>query len=714
MAGIWQIKILNKTGENGTIKYYGGRWDGVNIKKWAILPLNKDRAAEISKEYDLPSFLAMMLEIRGIRTREQIEALLQEDAEFFDPLLLPDMEKAVERIRRAVDNMERIAVYGDYDADGVTSTAILCSYLGACGADVLFYIPEREGEGYGLNTGAIDVLHERGVRLIVTVDNGIASTREVEYAKSLGIDVVITDHHRPQEELPKAVAVIDPFRKDCDLPYKYFSGVGVAFKLITALEGPDCDMQALVENYADLVTIGTIGDVVPLEGENRLLVKKGLKLIAQSDRLGLHALLEHAGAADRPLTAGSVAFTIVPRINATGRIGSPDRAVRLLISEDPEEAEQLACNICEDNNFRREIESEIYESVLESLRQEPLRACDRVLVVDGEDWHHGVIGIVASRLTEKFGKPCIIISRSGGEAKGSGRSVEGFSLFDAISSCSDLMTKFGGHPMAAGLTMPADRIEEFRRRINRYAALLPGGVPAPTLTLDCKLRPDVLNVGMVQSLERMEPFGTGNPEPLFGLFHMKLEEIIPVGGGKHLRLNFSRGGAYVRCMKFHMTLEEFPYELGDILDLAVTLDAKPFRGELTLSIFVRDMKLSQQEPEKLIAGQELYERYCRGERLTPEQAKHLTPDRDAFALVYRFLREKRGWDQSLLVLLGRMEDKMDLARLLIILDILEERGLISLEKDGERAHIQLKEVEGKVDLTASPLLRRIKSLEVAV
>ena len=268
--------------------------------------------------------------------------------------------------------------------------------------------------------------------------------------------------------------------------------------------------------------------------------------------------------------------------------------------------------------------------------------------------------------------------------------------------------------MAAGLTMPADRIEEFRRRINRYAALLPGGVPAPTLTLDCKLRPDVLNVGMVQSLERMEPFGTGNPEPLFGLFHMKLEEIIPVGGGKHLRLNFSRGGAYVRCMKFHMTLEEFPYELGDILDLAVTLDAKPFRGELTLSIFVRDMKLSQQEPEKLIAGQELYERYCRGERLTPEQAKHLTPDRDAFALVYRFLREKRGWDQSLLVLLGRMEDKMDLARLLIILDILEERGLISLEKDGERAHIQLKEVEGKVDLTASPLLRRIKSLEVAV
>ncbi len=684
----------------------------MNIKKWVVLPLNKERAAELSRSYELPFFLAMMLEIRGIRTREQIEALLQEDADFFDPLLLPDMEKAVDRIRRAVDEMDRIAVYGDYDADGVTSTAILYSYLESCGADVMFYIPEREGEGYGMNTGAIDTLHERGVRLIVTVDNGIASVREVEYAKSLGIDVVITDHHRPQEQLPQAVAVVDPFRRDCDLPYKYFSGVGVAFKLITALEGPDCDMQALLDNYADLVAIGTIGDVVPLEGENRILVKKGLKLIAQSDRLGLHCLLEHAGAADRTPTAGNVAFTIVPRINATGRIGSPDRAVRLLVSEDPEEADQLSCEICEDNNFRRTIEGEIYESALKLLRENPSRAFDRVLVVDGEGWHHGVIGIVASRLTEKFGKPCIVLSRTGEEAKGSGRSVEGFSLFEAICACSDLMTKFGGHPMAAGLTMPADKIEEFRQRINRYAAALPGGVPAPVLTLDCKLKPGGLNVEMVQSLAWMEPFGTGNPEPLFGLFGMKLEEIAPVGGGKHLRLVFSRDGVRVRCMKFHMTPEEFPYRPGDVLDLAVTLDAKPFRGEPVLSVFIREMKLSDLDPESLIQDQELYERYRRGERLTPGQAERITPDRAVFAAVYRWLRENGGWDQSVLVLLSRIGGGLSLAKLLIALEVLEERGLLALDMDGERMCVQLKKVEGKVDLTMSPLLRRIESLEV--
>lgn len=686
----------------------------MNIKKWTVLPLNKERAVQISRSFELPFFLAMMLEIRGIRTQEQIEAMFREDTDFFDPLLLPDMEKAVDRIRSAIDGMEKIAVYGDYDADGVTATSILYSYLESCGADVLFYIPEREGEGYGMNLGAIDALKERGVRLIVTVDNGISSVREVEYASSLGIDVVITDHHRPQEQIPAAVAVVDPFRKDCDLPHKYFSGVGVAFKLITALEGPDCDIQGLLDNYADLVAVGTIGDVVPLEGENRILVKKGLKMIARGDRLGLRSLLEHAGASDRTPTAGSVAFTIVPRINATGRIGSPDRAVRLLISEDPEEAEQLSCEICEDNNFRREIESEIYESALNYFREVPERSFDRVLVVDGENWHHGVIGIVASRLMEKFGKPCIVISRTGDEAKGSGRSIEGFSLFEAIRSCSDLMTKFGGHPMAAGLTMPSENIALFRQKINRYAAALPGGVPAPCLTLDCKLKPAGLSVEMPQSLSWMEPFGTGNPEPVFGLFGMKLEEMTPVGGGKHLRLQFSRDGARVRCMKFHMTAEEFPYAPGDLLDLAVTLDAKPFRGEPVLSIFIREMKLSALDPEILIAEQELYEKYRRGEKLTPEQAEKLTPDRAAFAAVYRYLREKGGWNQSVLVLLSRLGETLGLAKLLVALDVLQERGLIAMNADGERIQAALREVEGKVDLTSSPLLQRIQALEVVM
>ena len=486
------------------------------------------------------------------------------------------MDKAAARLRRAIDSFERVAIYGDYDADGVTATALLFSYLQTCGANAMYYIPAREKEGYGMNLAAVEQLAENGVKLIITVDNGIASHQEIARAKELGMDVVVTDHHRPQETLPEALAVVDAWRQDVSCPCRNFSGVGVAFQLVAALEMEDGDPRSLLENYADLAAIGTIGDVVPLVGENRALVKAGLRLLQEPEREGIRALIREASMEGRTMNAVNVAFTLVPRINATGRMSHADRAVTLLVSEDPEEAQSLAQDICEYNDQRKKAEMEILRKVGEQLSQEPDRLLDRVLVVEGEDWHHGVIGIVAARLVEKYGKPCIVLSLTGGEARGSGRSVEGFSLFEAVSACAPLLTRYGGHPMAAGMTLPLENVAQFRHRLNAFAAQQ-GEMPVPELTLDCRLNPATLQVKLCDMLAQLEPFGEGNPPPLFGLYNMTLMEITPVGEGRHLRLTLRKEDAVVRCMRFGVSPEEFPYEPGDVMDLAVTLDVREYR-----------------------------------------------------------------------------------------------------------------------------------------
>ncbi|MBW7573670.1 single-stranded-DNA-specific exonuclease RecJ [Caproiciproducens faecalis] len=683
----------------------------MSIKKWQVFSCDARSAEKVTKETGIPELLAILLQARGITEPEHVRELFQSELHFSDPFLMADMRQAADRILSAVDGFEKIAIYGDYDADGVTSTAMLYSYLESCGANVLYYIPEREGEGYGLNKNAIQILHEQQVNLIVTVDNGISSIDEVDYANSLSIDVVITDHHRPRAELPRACAVVDPYRTDCKSPYKDFSGVGVAFKLIMALEGEDCDITALLDNYADLVAIGTIGDIVPLTGENRSLVKAGLRIISHNDRLGLRSLLEQAGMEGRKLTAGNVAFTIVPRINATGRIGSPDRAVRLLLTEYPEEAGELSSDINDDNEYRRQIEKEIYEKALQQLSEEPQRLYDRVLVIEGENWHHGVIGIVSSRITEQFGKPSIIISYSGEEAKGSGRSIEGFSLFEAVRSCDKLLTRYGGHPMAAGLTLPTENIAAFRKTINDYAASLNGPMPVPVIKIDCLLKPQQLTLDVPEYVQALEPFGMGNPSPLFGLYHMKLSDITPVGGGKHLRVTVSQGSATVRCMKFGTTLEQFPYLPGDILDLAVTLEAREYNGKNTLSVFIKDLKRSDVDVESVISGLALYEKSKRQEPLTQQEISDLIPDRDEFAAVYRAVRAGNGFcgeAEGLLVKTG--SDRLGFGKLLTALDVLSEHHLIKLEKSGNICIIEMLHTEKKVDLFRSDILDQLKRL----
>ena len=673
------------------------------LRKWEVRPLDKERAAAFAQTYGVPFFLAMLMNIRGLDDAAHLREFLGEGEPLSDPFLLKDMDKAAARITRAVDNMEKIAVYGDYDADGVTSTAMLYSYLETRGADVIFYIPQREGEGYGMNIGAVEYLKEQGVSLIVTVDNGISSVQEVARANELGIDVVVTDHHRPQEILPDAVAVVDAYRPDDTSPYKHFSGVGIAFKLLMALEDGAGDVEDLLEAYSDLAAIGTIGDIVPLTGENRTLIRAGLERLSQSDRPGVQALLENAGIAGKALTSTNVAFTLVPRINATGRMGAPERAVRLLISGYEEEAEVLSEEICADNEERRRVEAEIAEAAFADIEAKGYMK-DRVVVVDGENWHHGVIGIVASRVTERCGKPCMIISRGETEAKGSGRSIEGFSLFEAICACGDLLLKFGGHPMAAGITLKPENIEAFRKRINQYAAEHFPQMPTQTVTLDCKLNPAALSVSMAQSLTQLEPFGNGNPQPVFGLFNMELSNVTPVGGGGHLRLTLEKNGAVITAMRFNTKPEELPYHIGDKIDLAVQLEAREFRGQPSLTVIVRDMKFAAFNTEKNIASLASFEKWQRGEVLSAEDKNRLYPDRACLAAIYRALRTVNGKETDQVRFVSQFGKDMTLGLFKTVLLVFEERGLVHSEIADDTFTATLIETSGKTDITRSPVL----------
>lgn len=673
------------------------------LRKWEVRPLDKERAAAFAQTYGVPFFLAMLMNIRGLDDAAHLREFLGEGEPLSDPFLLKDMDKAAARITRAVDNMEKIAVYGDYDADGVTSTAMLYSYLETRGADVIFYIPQREGEGYGMNIGAVEHLKEQGVSLIVTVDNGISSVQEVARANELGIDVVVTDHHRPQEILPDAVAVVDAYRPDDTSPYKHFSGVGIAFKLLMALEDGAGDVEDLLEAYSDLAAIGTIGDIVPLTGENRTLIRAGLERLSQSDRPGVQALLENAGIAGKALTSTNVAFTLVPRINATGRMGAPERAVRLLISGYEEEAEVLSEEICADNEERRRVEAEIAEAAFADIEAKGYMK-DRVVVVDGENWHHGVIGIVASRVTERCGKPCMIISRGETEAKGSGRSIEGFSLFEAICACGDLLLKFGGHPMAAGITLKPENIEAFRKRINQYAAEHFPQMPTQTVTLDCKLNPAALSVSMAQSLTQLEPFGNGNPQPVFGLFNMELSNVTPVGGGGHLRLTLEKNGAVITAMRFNTKPEELPYHIGDKIDLAVQLEAREFRGQPSLTVIVRDMKFAAFNTEKNIASLASFEKWQRGEVLSAEDKNRLYPDRACLAAIYRALRTVNGKETDQVRFVSQFGKDMTLGLFKTALLVFEERGLVHSEIADDTFTATLIETSGKTDITRSPVL----------
>ena len=677
------------------------------MRKWTVAQLNKAEAVALSESMGIPMLLSVLLCIRGYTSEEEIRSFLNENPNFRDPFEIKDMEKAAERIRSAIESGEKICVYGDYDADGVTATSLLFSYLQSVGADACYYIPSRADEGYGMNLEAIRSLSDEGVKLIVTVDNGISAFEEVEYASSLGIETVVTDHHTVPEEIPNAVAVIDPHQDDCESIFKEYSGVGVALKLVMAIEGEYCDTRQILDNFADLAALGTIGDVVSLVDENRSIVKEGVKLISNTDRPGIRALLKIAGYEDKPVTASALAYSVVPRINAVGRLGLSTKSVELLLTEDEEVANTLAAELSEDNSTRQQIERDILQEIEQRIIEDPALVMQSIIIIDGENWHQGVIGIVAARVKSAFGKPCIIISREGDTARGSGRSVSGFSLIDAIHYTSDLLKHFGGHPMAVGFSLDSIDVEVFKEAMYDYADSIEE-MPLPELNLDCKLNPSLLDLSLVDSISSLEPFGAGNPSPLFGLYNMRIDDIKDLSGGKHKKLTVSRDSSVVTAMCFNTDLSGFAYNVGDTVDLAIALDKNFYAGNTYLSVIVRDMKLSSVDNEAQLLSQRVFERFSTGRSIRTADARSILPDRNDFSLVYRFLRDSGGYSGTIDMLSVKLS--IPLGKLRVVLVAMCELGLIEVMEGMNKANITLCQVNGKVDLDTAPIITELKEV----
>ncbi len=680
------------------------------MKHWKPEEINKEQVKEIMTEFSVPSIVAMLLSIRGINSYDDINRFLYEEDELDDPFLLIDMDKATDRIFKALNNKERICIYGDYDADGVTSTALLYDYLSNLGADVTYYIPSREAEGYGMNNDAIDKIAKAEAKLIITVDNGVSAVNEIAYASSLGIDTVVTDHHTPPEILPNAVAVVNPHRADCPSEFKLLSGVGVAFKLIMALEDENLDIKSLLNRYSAIASLGTIGDIVSLTGENRILVKNGLENIKKLTNKGITALLDSAGIkGNNKLSAGKISFTVVPRINACGRLALSEKSVELLITDDNSVATQIANELSEDNKIRQDIEKEILDEVLTLIDNNPDLKYKRVMVISGEGWHQGVIGIVASRVKEIYGKPVIIITTDGESAKGSGRSVEGFSLIDAITSCKDLLPHFGGHPMAVGLSINTSDIEEFTIRLNQYA-IQQGEMPLSTLRIDCKLNPKFLTVELAKQIATLEPFGAGNPTPIFGLYNMQLKTITAVGNGNHLRLTLQREEYTINAMLFFTTPQQFPYLVGEFLDLAVTIDVNEYNNKESLSIIVKDIKSHNADTQLMLRHNELFERLMSLEKLNKDEAELLLPTRDDFIAVFKFLRTTNVWNYPDYVICTRLNNsRINYGRLQVILNAMHQLSLIDYQQNKGTTKISILPTTGKADLNSAKLIKLLQS-----
>ncbi len=677
------------------------------MKKWTVSQLNKNIALELSEKLSIDMLLAVLLYIRGIDTLDKARDFLSDEILFSSPFEIKDMDKAADRIKEAIENGEKICVYGDYDADGVTATALLFSYLNAVGADVSYYIPSRSGEGYGMNIEAIDKFKSDGVELIVTVDNGVSALEEIDYANSLGIDTVVTDHHTVPEILPDAVAVVDLHRTDCKSKFKELSGVGVAFKLIMAIEGEYSDLDSIFEEYADLATLGTIGDIVSLTGENRVLVKRGLKVIKNTHRTGIKALLSKSGVTDRPITSATIAFTVVPRINAVGRLGLSSRSVELLLTEDETEADALALALTEDNTQRQQIEKEILCEIDELIKRDPTMVMQDIIVIDGDNWHQGVIGIVAARVKAAYGKPTIIISRDGENARASGRSVEGFSLSDAIFALSDLLVHFGGHPMAVGFSLPSKDINAFKEALYEYTESV-ADMPLASLNLDCKLNPSQLDISLLDSINALEPFGADNPLPVFGLYNVKIVDIKELSGGKHQKLTLSRPDKTFSAMCFNMDTKTFGYKVGDTVDLAVTLDRNDYAGNTYLSIIVKEIKLSEIDNEAMLLNERIFEKFMIGKDVTEEELLEILPKREDFALVYRYLRSQNGYVGKIDGLCQRL--RLPLGKLRVVLTAMAELSLIDIVEGMQSAEITINDNMAKVDLDSAPIIAELKEM----
>ncbi len=659
-------------------------------------------AAMLAAQQKEVGLLAGILAARGITDPTEALTLLAGEEELSDPMLLTDMDKACARILEAIDKEQTIVVYGDYDVDGVTATALLYQHLKGMGASVKCMLPSREGDGYGLSKNAIQSIHDKGCQLIVTVDNGISALEEAEFAASLGVDLIVTDHHLPHDALPKAVAVVDPRRADDHSPFKGLCGAGVAFKLCAALDG--CPPEEMLDYCGDLAAVGTVADVMPLTGENRTLVKAGLKLLQQTDRPGISALLEEVGLEGKPITAENVSYAIAPRINAAGRMDNAVTALQLVLCEDEERAAELAHKLNEINVARQETEQEIVKAAQQQLDAEPAILEDRVILIWGRDWHPGVIGIVASRLVEKTGRPVIVVSvDEHGEGKGSGRSVQGFNLHECIASCEDILLRFGGHAMAAGLSVREENLPELRRRLNEWAARECAVLFTPPLECDLSIHLDRITVESVRRLEQLAPYGAENPTPVFVLEKAVIDGIFSVSEGKHCRLRLRQGNASIYAVWFGMPPEQLPYTMGDVVDAAVNLSVyESLRGA---QLSGRILELHPAGFGNAAAEQTaLVQALRRGTPLSAEQKARIAPERSDIITVYRELQARRWHAEDLQPLFAKLGEE-NTGKILVAITALEQVGLIAVRERSGAKFWELVPAEGKKNLADAPILK---------
>lgn len=689
----------------------------MKTKRWVIAAPDEARVRALAAAGGYAPLTAAVLSARSIDTPDAAAAYLSCDtAGLHDPLLLADMDKAVAVVEGALQRGERIVVYGDYDVDGVTATCTLVDYLRSRGAKCDYYIPNRLREGYGLSRAAMQELYDNGARLLITVDSGITADEEIATARALGMQVVITDHHECHDTLPAADAVVDCKRPDCTYPFDSLAGVGVAFKLVCALEG---DTQVILDRYADLVALGTVADVMPITGENRIIVAAGLKKLAATGNIGLEMLLREAGMKNRRLTSSTISFVLAPRINAAGRMGRAELAAELFLTHDPVRAQALAAQLCEQNKLRQNEENQILQQALTRLRTEYNPIEDKIIVLAGEGWHHGVIGIVCSRLCDRYGCPVVLIALDkDGTGKGSGRSVGGFNLFDALTSCEDLLERYGGHALAAGLTVDVGNIDALRDRLRAYAEThVTMAELVPQLHIDCMVRPDWLTIEQIEGLATLEPYGMRNPEPIFCMKDMVVEDITPISSDRHVRMTLIKDGVRFSAIWFGTGAGGLGFVEGNYVDAAFHLEINEFRGRRSVQLTLCDAQLSDCEH---LADQKLlnvYNTYMADGPLTAREARLLLPDRGDLVAVWRHIT-CRAEDGRLSVPDGALSRRVawesrrdiNIGKLFVCLDVFSESGLISYHFKEGMVNILLKPYEGKADISGSVVLATLQSM----
>ena len=675
--------------------------------KYGIWNVNEPNAGAVNTLVGAgyPPLAAMILASRGICNGVQAGNYLDCNAPMPDPFLMTDMDLAAGRVGLAMAMGEKIAVFGDYDVDGITSTCLLTDFLRKHGADCVSYIPGRLEEGYGLNPIAIHQLHQEGVKLIITVDCGITAVAEAQLCRELGIDLVITDHHECKDVLPQAVAVVDPHRPDGGYPHRNLSGVGVAFKLACALCG---DQEEVLREYADMVCLGTVADVMPLQGENRVFVSRGLHALANTKRPGIAALMAESGCAPESVSASSIGFMLAPRINAAGRMGQIDLAVELFLTEDPLRATEVAKALCELNRQRQNVESEIYRQAISML---PDGQTPEAIVLADESWHQGVVGIVASRIAEEYACPAFLICLDGEHGKASSRSHGGFNLFASLTTLSDLLESYGGHELAAGFTITRTNIPEFRRQICALAAeFYNTDTPRTSLDVDCAIPPELLTLSGIESLAVLEPCGNGCPKPVLMMKNLTVERISMVGGGRHMRLRLRSGRYGVNAIYFSADPQQTSIQTGDLVDVAFAPQINEFRGERTVQMNVLDIRPSC---NAACSSDTTHYQALLANRLTPPIAAALLPDRATLAMVWRYLASAPG---------GRIEEApvclcrkivrwanrpLNLDQLLTCLDIFRDVGLLNVVRQHKYIAIRVTAGDTKADLNTSATMQRL-------